>query len=89
MSSARRFLVFIARMLSRRPPPQYFYQVALNGSRLGLYEPFRKWANRQLGYSPTQLVTLTSMGAGSVSAIVGCESRSFVVSVRYPSLTAP
>ena len=73
-SFARRFPAFIARVLRRRPPPQYFYQVALNGSRLGLYEPFRKWANRQLGYSPTQLVTLTSMGAGSVSAIVGCES---------------
>ena len=53
---------------------QYFYQVALNGSRLGLYEPFRRWANTQLGYSPTQQVVLTSMGAGSVSAVVGCAS---------------
>nr|VWO99183.1 Calcium dependent mitochondrial carrier protein [Ganoderma boninense] len=50
---------------------QYFYQVALNGSRLGLYEPIRRWANGQLGYSPTRQVTLTSMGAGAVSAVVG------------------
>ncbi|PIL26433.1 transporter [Ganoderma sinense ZZ0214-1] len=51
--------------------PAYFYQVALNGSRLGLYEPFRRWANKQLRYSPTQQLPLTSMGAGAVSAIVG------------------
>ncbi|KAI0742335.1 mitochondrial carrier domain-containing protein [Daedaleopsis nitida] len=51
--------------------PAYFYQVALNGSRLGLYEPFRRWSNAQLGYTPTEQVMLTSMGAGSVSAVVG------------------
>ncbi|KAI0739556.1 mitochondrial carrier [Daedaleopsis nitida] len=51
--------------------PAYFYQVALNGCRLGLYEPFRKWSNSRLGYSPAQQVMLTSMGAGSLSTVVG------------------
>ena len=40
---------------------------------MGLYEPLRRWANKQLGYSPTRQLTFTSMGAGAVSAMVGCE----------------
>ncbi|KAL6307334.1 oxaloacetate carrier [Sparassis latifolia] len=51
--------------------PAYFYQVALNGCRLGFYEPFRRAFNRLLGYDVSQQVALTSMGAGTGSAIVG------------------
>ncbi|KAI0776580.1 oxaloacetate carrier [Trametes elegans] len=51
--------------------PAYFYQVLLNGSRLGLYEPSRRQFNRILGHQPLQQTTATSMTAGSFSAIVG------------------
>ncbi|KAH9888862.1 oxaloacetate carrier [Cubamyces lactineus] len=51
--------------------PAYIYQILLNGSRLGLYEPSRRWLNRLLGYSSTQQATITSMSAGSISTIIG------------------
>ncbi|CDO69412.1 hypothetical protein BN946_scf184791.g7 [Trametes cinnabarina] len=55
--------------------PAYVYQlprkVLLNGSRLGFYEPSRRWLNKMLGYSPTQQTTLTSMSAGSISTVIG------------------
>ncbi|KAI0669099.1 oxaloacetate carrier [Trametes maxima] len=51
--------------------PAYFYQVLLNGSRLGFYEPSRRALNKLLGYSSTQQSTLTSMSAGSISTILG------------------
>ncbi|KAI0640898.1 oxaloacetate carrier [Trametes meyenii] len=51
--------------------PAYFYQVLLNGSRLGFYEPSRRALNRLLGYSPTQQSTITSMSAGSISTVLG------------------
>ncbi|KAI0351189.1 oxaloacetate carrier [Trametes cingulata] len=51
--------------------PAYFYQVLLNGSRLGLYEPLRRWLNTLSGNAPTQPNSLTSAAAGSLSAIVG------------------
>ena len=52
----------------------------------GLYEPFRRWSNAQLGYDLTQQVVLTSMGAGSLSAIVGCEYHMFVRRPRFSDL---
>ncbi|KAI9061390.1 oxaloacetate carrier [Trametes sanguinea] len=51
--------------------PAYVYQILLNGSRLGFYEPSRRWLNKMLGYSPTQQTTLTSMSAGSISTVIG------------------
>ena len=46
------------------------------GAVAGLYEPFRRWSNRRLGYNATQQVLLTSVGAGAVSTMVGCASPS-------------
>ncbi|KAI0739492.1 mitochondrial carrier domain-containing protein [Daedaleopsis nitida] len=69
--------------------PTYFYRVALNGCRLGLYEPLRKWSNARLGCSPAQQVVLTSMamGAGSLSTVVGCELPSLVLSSELLAAT--
>lgn len=50
---------------------QYTYQIALNGSRLGFYEPLRQQINKLAGYSSTDVVAWTSIGAGASSGIVG------------------
>ncbi|KAI0364160.1 mitochondrial carrier [Pilatotrama ljubarskyi] len=45
--------------------------VLLNGSRLGLYEPFRRRLDSLFGNAPTNSNVVTSAAAGSLSAIVG------------------
>ncbi|KAI0931543.1 hypothetical protein AcV5_004994 [Taiwanofungus camphoratus] len=51
--------------------PAYIYQILLNGSRLGFYEPFRRTCNSLLGYSPSEQRPMTSVLAGAVSGAVG------------------
>ncbi|KZT43856.1 mitochondrial carrier [Sistotremastrum suecicum HHB10207 ss-3] len=51
--------------------PAYIYQILLNGSRLGFYEPFRGFFNRILGNPVKEQVVLTSVAAGAVSGAVG------------------
>ncbi|KAI6012427.1 mitochondrial carrier [Pisolithus orientalis] len=43
----------------------------LNGSRLGLYEPFRRTINRVIGRPVTDQIPLTSVTAGAVSGALG------------------
>ncbi|KAI6153861.1 mitochondrial carrier [Pisolithus tinctorius] len=43
----------------------------LNGSRLGLYEPFRRTINRIIGRPVTDQIPLTSVTAGAVSGALG------------------
>jgi hypothetical protein len=50
---------------------QYAYQIALNGSRLGFYEPFRQQINKAVGYGSNEVVGWTSITAGASSGIVG------------------
>ncbi|GAA6055454.1 hypothetical protein JCM3770_002834 [Rhodotorula araucariae] len=49
----------------------YAYQVALNGSRLGFFEPFRNAINTVAGYDPRETHAWTSIMAGASSGVVG------------------
>lgn len=51
--------------------PAYCYQVLLNGSRLGFYEPFRHALNRAFGVNPSTHVPVTSLMAGAASGAIG------------------
>jgi len=57
--------------IQRGLPPAYMYQILLNGSRLGFYEPFRRSLNQMIGLSPTDQMPLTSIAAGAGSGAVG------------------
>ncbi|KAI5120850.1 hypothetical protein M0805_007037 [Coniferiporia weirii] len=59
------------RGLQRGLGPAYVYQILLNGSRLGFYEPFRRTINRIVGRSATEQIAATSVAAGAGSGIVG------------------
>jgi len=59
------------RGLQRGLSPAYAYQMLLNGSRLGFYEPFRHTLNRFVGLAPTDQVPITSLIAGAISGGVG------------------
>ncbi|PWN99715.1 mitochondrial carrier [Tilletiopsis washingtonensis] len=47
------------------------YQVCLNGSRLGFYEPFRKMYNNALGRDPGEVYAPAALAAGASSGVVG------------------
>ncbi|THH21218.1 hypothetical protein EW146_g283 [Bondarzewia mesenterica] len=57
--------------IQRGLPPAYAYQILLNGSRLGFYEPFRHALNRVVGLSPSDQLPVTSVIAGAASGAVG------------------
>ncbi|KAF5368401.1 hypothetical protein D9758_002199 [Tetrapyrgos nigripes] len=59
------------RGLQRGLGPAYMYQILLNGSRLGFYEPFRRNINKLVGWAPEDQVPLTSVIAGASSGAVG------------------
>ncbi|KAH7930928.1 mitochondrial carrier [Leucogyrophana mollusca] len=59
------------RGLQRGLGPAYMYQILMNGSRLGFYEPLRRTLNRFIGISPTDQLPLTSLAAGAASGAVG------------------
>ncbi|KAF5323380.1 hypothetical protein D9611_005597 [Ephemerocybe angulata] len=59
------------RGLQRGLGPAYAYQILLNGSRLGFYEPFRHGINKMFGWSATDQIPLTSVLAGATSGAVG------------------
>ncbi|KII94257.1 hypothetical protein PLICRDRAFT_36511 [Plicaturopsis crispa FD-325 SS-3] len=51
--------------------PAYAYQILLNGSRLGFYEPIRRGVNRFVGVSPDAQVPITSIFSGAASGTIG------------------
>ncbi|KAK9900878.1 mitochondrial carrier [Cystobasidium minutum MCA 4210] len=51
--------------------PAYAYQIFLNGSRLGLYEPFRRTFNRLLGRNLDSQSVVVNLSSGAASGIVG------------------
>ncbi|OBZ79961.1 Mitochondrial oxaloacetate transport protein [Grifola frondosa] len=51
--------------------PAYVYQILLNGSRLGFYEPIRQQTNRLFGFDPTQQIPVTSVLSGAASGTIG------------------
>ncbi|THH29055.1 hypothetical protein EUX98_g5130 [Antrodiella citrinella] len=59
------------RGIQRGLGPAYSYQILLNGSRLGFYEPFRLSINKAFGFSPTDQLPATSIAAGAASGAVG------------------
>lgn len=59
------------RGMQRGLGPAYAYQILLNGSRLGFYEPFRHALNRMVGLQPTDQMPITSIIAGAGSGAVG------------------
>jgi len=59
------------RGLQRGLGAAYAYQILLNGSRLGFYEPFRRTINRVIGRPVTDQIPLTSIAAGAASGAVG------------------
>ncbi|GBE77232.1 mitochondrial carrier [Sparassis latifolia] len=72
------------RGVQRGLAPAYVYQILLNGSRLGFYEPIRYWTNVSLGISPSHQVPFTSVFAGAVSGAIGASLGSplFLVKAR-------
>ncbi|KAL1742026.1 mitochondrial carrier domain-containing protein [Schizophyllum fasciatum] len=59
------------RGLQRGLGPAYVYQILLNGSRLGFYEPFRHTLNRLIGRDALDQIPITSVIAGASSGAVG------------------
>ncbi|KAI0274787.1 oxaloacetate carrier [Gloeopeniophorella convolvens] len=59
------------RGIQRGLPPAYAYQILLNGSRLGFYEPIRKATNRLVGMGPMEQNPVTSVFAGAASGAIG------------------
>lgn len=57
--------------LSRGLTSAYAYQVFLNGSRLGLYEPFRRTLNKALGKGPNDQSIGVNLTSGASSGVVG------------------
>ncbi|KAH7881012.1 oxaloacetate carrier [Lentinula edodes] len=57
--------------LQRGLGPAYMYQILLNGSRLGFYEPFRRGINELVGRSSEEQIPITSVLAGASSGAVG------------------
>ncbi|KAF7347584.1 hypothetical protein MVEN_01515100 [Mycena venus] len=49
----------------------YAYQILLNGSRLGFYEPFRRNINKLFGRRPDEQLGATAIIAGASSGAVG------------------
>ncbi|EKM61600.1 uncharacterized protein PHACADRAFT_204767 [Phanerochaete carnosa HHB-10118-sp] len=59
------------RGMQRGLGPAYVYQILLNGSRLGFYEPFRRTLNQMVGLKPSDQMPLTSVIAGAGSGAIG------------------
>ncbi|KIM47528.1 hypothetical protein M413DRAFT_439195 [Hebeloma cylindrosporum] len=59
------------RGIQRGLPPAYAYQILLNGSRLGFYEPFRRGINKFIGRPADEQIPFTSVLAGASSGAVG------------------
>lgn len=53
------------------PGAAYIYQIMLNGSRLGFYDPLRKTYNRLLGHADGAQVFPINVAAGASSGVIG------------------
>ena len=51
--------------------PAYAYQIFLNGSRLGLYEPFRRTGNSLTGRTGEEQFMPINIASGAASGVVG------------------
>ncbi|ORX40930.1 mitochondrial carrier domain-containing protein [Kockovaella imperatae] len=64
--------------------PAYGYQILLNGSRLGFYDPIRRTLNRVVGIDPTVVNMGTALTAGALTGCIGAALGSplFLVKAR-------
>lgn len=67
--------------------PAYFYQVMLNGVRLGCYEPVRRLTNEACGIDPHERNHVIGIGVGAFTGAVGAclGSPFYLVKVRMQS----
>ncbi|WWD20781.1 hypothetical protein CI109_105258 [Kwoniella shandongensis] len=72
------------RGLQRGLGPAYGYQILLNGSRLGFYEPIRKTLNKTIGRDPNEGLAATALTAGALTGCIGAGLGSplFLVKAR-------
>ena len=63
---------------------QYGYQILLNGSRLGFYDPIRRTLNRAIGRDPNTVLASTALLAGALTGCIGAGLGSplFLVKAR-------
>ncbi|GFZ48008.1 Mitochondrial oxaloacetate transport protein [Saitozyma sp. JCM 24511] len=68
--------------------PAYGYQILLNGSRLGFYEPMRRLLNRVVGLDPSKVYASTAVTAGAATGCIGAVLGSplFLVKAYSPAL---
>jgi solute carrier family 25 protein 34/35 len=74
---------------SKRVPNQYVYQLCLNGSRLGFYEPVRHTLNEAFGIAPEAQKIGLNVVAGATSGIIGAIAGSpfYLVKTRMQSFS--
>ncbi|ORY31281.1 mitochondrial carrier domain-containing protein [Naematelia encephala] len=72
------------RGLQRGLLPAYGYQILLNGSRLGFYEPIRRGLNRGIGRNAQDSFAPTALTAGALTGCIGATLGSplFLVKAR-------
>lgn len=70
--------------LQRGLMPAYGYQILLNGSRLGFYDPIRRTLNRAIGRDPDVVLASTALLAGALTGCIGAGLGSplFLVKAR-------
>jgi hypothetical protein len=70
--------------LNPRADEQYGYQILLNGSRLGFYDPIRRTLNRAIGRDPNTVLASTALLAGALTGCIGAGLGSplFLVKAR-------
>ncbi|KAG8820916.1 Mitochondrial oxaloacetate carrier protein [Serendipita sp. 401] len=76
------------RGVQRGLAPGYVYQILLNGSRLGFYEPIRSTVNALFGYDAKQQVVFTSVLSGAASGVVGGTNMSASVPMTFDLTSA-
>ncbi|RXK41945.1 solute carrier family 25, member 34/35 [Tremella mesenterica] len=77
------------RGLQRGLVPAYGYQILLNGSRLGFYEPIRRMLNTAIGRDPAEGLISTALTAGALTGCIGAALGSplFLVKARIQAFS--
>lgn len=67
--------------------PAYVYQMLMNGSRLGFYEPLRRVVHNALGIDPAEKNYAIGMGVGATTGAIGAMMGSpfYLIKVRMQS----
>lgn len=69
---------------------QYGYQILLNGSRLGFYEPIRRSLTSAIGRNPNEVLVSTAVVAGAMTGCIGGKANHLPIPVGITlELTRP